>query len=85
MRFLVLTTALLMGAALAASPIRAEAEFAWCAISGFGAPQDCSFTTLAQCRAAVQGLGTDCERNPRFKGPAPTTMPPQARRDGTKS
>ena len=84
MRLLVLTAGLLIGAALSASPIRAEVEFAWCAIPGFGAPQDCSFTTLAQCRATIQGLGTDCERNPRFKGPATTTMPPQARRGGTK-
>lgn len=40
-------------------------EYAYCS-SGLN---DCSYTTLAQCKAAVSGTPGDCTRNPRYRGP----------------
>ncbi len=77
MRTLLAASTLVAGLLVTVTPGRAQ-EFPYCSIPGFGAGQDCSFSSLEQCRAATRGMGTDCERNPRFKGPAvvaPTPAP----------
>ena len=81
MRTLLLAaSALVAGALVTAAPGHAQ-EFPYCSIPGFAAGQDCSFSSLEQCRAATLGMGTDCERNPRYKEPAvvaPTPAPAAA-------
>lgn len=57
---------------LGTTAVRAEVEYPYCSIPGFGMGQDCSFATLQQCQAAIRGVGTDCEPNPRFR---PQTAP----------
>ncbi|HZQ14611.1 MAG TPA: DUF3551 domain-containing protein [Pseudolabrys sp.] len=44
-------------------------EYPWCAVYGgnFGGG-NCGFSTLAQCRATVSGIGGDCRPNPFYKG-----------------
>ena len=72
--------ALLLSATLAA-PARADIEYAWCAeYSGNDGPMgtNCGFSTLAQCRATISGIGGDCYENPFYK-------PPAARPKKTKS
>lgn len=80
---LMAASALVAGLLVTAAPGRAQ-EFPYCSIPGFAVGQDCSFSSLEQCRTAVRGLGTDCERNPRYTGsavvaPAPGLVgtPPQ--------
>jgi hypothetical protein len=84
--------ALIAGTLMTAAPGRAQ-EFPYCSIPGNSAGQDCSFSSLEQCRASTRGVGTDCERNPRYKEPAvgtptpaPTAAaPPAPQRRQTKS
>jgi hypothetical protein len=77
MRIIMLAASVFVaGATLMASPARANVEFAYCSAPGFAVGQDCSFTTLGQCQAAVQGLGTFCFPNPRFR--AATSVPATA-------
>jgi hypothetical protein len=43
-------------------------EYPWCAYYG-GSDNDatnCGFSTLAQCRAAISGVGGFCQTNPRY-------------------
>ena len=88
MRIIMLAASVLVaGVTLVAAPARAEVEFAYCSSTGFAVGQDCSFTTLEQCQAAVKGLGTFCSPNPRFKAATavptatvPTTPVPKGRR-----
>jgi hypothetical protein len=47
------------------------AEYKWCAQYGGrdgGGGRNCGFSTLAQCRATVSGIGGYCEVNPRYAG-----------------
>jgi hypothetical protein len=89
--------ALVAGTVSCAAPALAD-NYPICSREGFGVSQDCSFETMAQCNAAVKGLGTDCFKNPRYKpvqaAPAPqlsTGAPPHQpkrpakRPPGTKS
>lgn len=40
---------------------------AYCAMAGGrGGYENCGYYTLAQCRAAVSGVGSFCQPNPRF-------------------
>ena len=83
MRLILLALAMLVPGATVATPARADTEFAYCSIAGFGVGQDCSFRTLEQCQSKVRGTGTDCERNPRFVRPstgAPAASTPMQRR-----
>lgn len=57
---------LFLTGAVGLTSARADTEFAYCAIPGFATSQDCTFYTLGQCQAAVRGLGTACEPNPRY-------------------
>lgn len=59
-----------------AAPARAEIQYPWCAEysgdDGSGGT-NCGFTTLAQCRATVSGIGGWCYENPSYN--APVTRP----------
>jgi hypothetical protein len=60
-------TALAAGAVLAsaaATPARAV-DFPYCTVGGWATDHTCSFYTLEQCQAFVQGLGGSCAPNPR--------------------
>jgi hypothetical protein len=57
----------LLGAAAVlatAAPASAEVEYPWCVMQGEYTPQSCSFITVEQCRASLNGASY-CERNPR--------------------
>jgi len=68
-----MTTGMLAGAAALAailtvsSPAAAEVWYPWCAHysaeDGDGGT-NCGFVTIAQCRAAVSGVGGGCYQNP---------------------
>jgi hypothetical protein len=56
---------------LAAAPAQAINEYPWCAYYGalgMGAT-NCGFSTQAQCRAAISGVGGICQTNPRYVPP----------------
>ena len=93
MRTLLLAAmALVAGLLVTAAPGRAQ-EFPYCSTPGVAVGQDCSFSSLEQCRMAITGTGTDCVRNPRYQGsavvaptPAPAAAPTQTpQRRQTKS
>jgi hypothetical protein len=73
MRNLILGTAALALAGLAplvaATSARAEIEYPFC---GFGREGSggCTFSTLEQCRAFVNGAGGACYSNPRYTASA---------------
>ena len=75
MRVLFLTAlAAVAGGVAAAGPARAD-EFPYCSSPGVSVGQDCSFNTLEQCQAAVRGMGTFCDRNPRYTVPTIVQTP----------
>jgi hypothetical protein len=46
--------------------------YKWCAVYGDRAgysATNCGFVTLEQCRAAISGIGGDCEPNQFYTGP----------------
>jgi len=56
---------------------QAGIEYPWCAVySEFtvGAT-NCGFSTLAQCRATISGVGGMCMPNPAYVGPPPRPQP----------
>ena len=60
---------------------QAGIEYPWCAVysnATVGAT-NCGFSTLAQCRATISGVGGMCQPNPAYVGPAPR---PQQKRHG---
>jgi Protein of unknown function (DUF3551) len=63
-----------VAAALAADvqPSAAQHNAAFCLVNsggrGSGIP-DCSYRTLAQCRASIAGGGYHCTENPNYSGP----------------
>jgi hypothetical protein len=60
------TAATVTAATVTSVPARAEAEYAWCAFGASqGGSQSCTFATLAQCKAYVDGPGGYCQSNPR--------------------
>lgn len=66
----------------AVSTARADIEYPWCAIyseASVGAT-NCGFTTLAQCRATISGLGGGCFENPAYVAPAPAPRTPRKRK-----
>ena len=73
-----MTHKILIGAAaltgtllLAGAPAQASNEYPWCAhygALGMGAT-NCGFSTQAQCRAAISGVGGICQTNPRYVPP----------------
>ncbi|MFA6265179.1 MAG: DUF3551 domain-containing protein [Pseudolabrys sp.] len=51
---------------------QAGIEYPWCAIyseASVGAT-NCGFSTLAQCRATISGIGGGCAENPAYVPPA---------------
>jgi hypothetical protein len=73
--------ALLLG--IASDTARAD-PYHWCAVYGGGSSDDggtnCYFVTLAQCRAAVSGVGGFCAPNQFYDGRPVTTPEDHARR-----
>lgn len=69
--------ALLSAAAVltTAAPASAEIQYPWCVMQGEYTPQSCTFMTVEQCRASLNGASY-CERNPR----ATVAPPPKPRR-----
>jgi hypothetical protein len=54
-----------------ADGVRAD-PYRWCAQytgRGLGGSSNCYFMTLAQCQAAVSGVGGYCRPNPFYTGP----------------
>jgi len=91
MRRNVLAASALLAAAMFGSAPAFADNYPFCSREGVGVGQDCSFETMAQCNAAVKGMGTDCFRNPRYKpvqaAPAPqlsTGAPPHQPKRGPK-
>jgi hypothetical protein len=55
----------------AAGPATAD-PYRWCAQysgRGLGGSSNCYFMTLAQCQAAISGVGGYCSPNPFYTGP----------------
>jgi hypothetical protein len=54
------------------APAKAEVRYPWCAQlageDGDGGT-NCGFTTLAQCRATISGIGGYCYENPAYPTP----------------
>jgi Protein of unknown function (DUF3551) len=68
-----LTFAGILQNAMLATPARADIEYAWCAeYSGNDGNNgtNCGFSTLAQCRATISGIGGSCYENPFYNAPA---------------
>lgn len=65
---------------LASSPVRAEVEYPWCAITSLsrGTPM-CDFATIDQCRATIGGGAGFCQPNARA---GQAQMPTTPRRGG---
>lgn len=66
-----LSTLLLAAGALVSAPKPAAAEiiYPWCAVYSertVGAT-NCGFSTLAQCRATISGVGGWCVENPEYR------------------
>jgi hypothetical protein len=61
-------------ASAAATPARAI-DFAYCTVGGWSTDHTCSFYTLEQCQAFINGLGGSCVPNPR------ATLSPQLQQD----
>lgn len=69
MRYALLAAAI-MGAGLLSQPAHAD-PYRWCAQYGGafgGGSSNCYFMTLAQCRAAVSGVGGFCRQNMFYDG-----------------
>ena len=63
---------------LAGAPAQAINEYPWCAYYGalgMGAT-NCGFSTQAQCRAAISGVGGICQTNPRYRAATAKQSPP---------
>lgn len=82
MRALLLGCLLGLGlAAMAGAEARAQDEglfpwqvsrnHPWCAFDNAAGITQCLYNSIAQCRAAVSGVGGFCERNPAFVAPPP--------------
>lgn len=52
----------------------ASVEYPWCAVysEAIVGATNCGFTTLAQCRATISGVGGTCQPNPAYTPPART-------------
>jgi hypothetical protein len=72
---------------LAAGGERAEIEYPYCqgVNGGYGSGfVTCGFTTMAQCRETILGMGAWCQANPNYVAtPAPVTEG-RPRRDGRR-
>lgn len=71
MSFVIAVIAALAAAVTVVQPAQAIIEYPWCAQYGVrdDGGRNCGFTTLAQCQAAVSGVGGFCERNTLYRGP----------------
>lgn len=60
------TLTLVAIAPLAATRSAQAVEYPWCATGAWAGNGGCSYTTLEQCRASIEGVGGMCVRNPRY-------------------
>jgi hypothetical protein len=65
-----LVALVLIGVGAVTRPADAAVIYPWCAFMG-RAGQNCGFSTYAQCRATVSGIGGYCGINPFWNGPPP--------------
>ena len=65
-----LAALVLMSVGAGTRPTAAEVIYPWCAFMGRNG-QNCGFTTYAQCRATLSGIGGYCGTNPFWPGVAP--------------
>jgi hypothetical protein len=86
MRAPTFAAAALAAAAILANPAVAPAQaqgidYPYCTVGGWATDGNCSFYTLEQCMAFVQGVGGSCVRNPRAMQPPqnPQGVPRQRR------
>ena len=84
-----ISAALLIAGALAAFPKPAAAEtvYPWCAIYSertVGAT-NCGFSTFAQCRATISGIGGMCVENPDYRPAERRAAPRRCPRHGARS
>jgi hypothetical protein len=64
-----------LGTSASADPYR------WCAVYTYDVEiRNCGFVTIAQCRAAVSGVGGYCEPNPFYTGPDEWPAKPERKR-----
>ncbi len=69
MRISLFTLATFFATAAIGSPAQAQ-NYPWCAdYAGFGS-QNCGFTTIQQCQAALSGNGGFCNANTQYVSPA---------------
>ena len=72
MRAMMITGSLLVALPFLMPAPAAAIEYPWCAIytgrDGYNAT-NCGFSTLAQCRATISGIGGICQENPRYPEP----------------
>jgi hypothetical protein len=69
MRILLFPLAIFAVTAAIGMPARAQ-NYPWCAdYAGFGS-QNCGFTTIQQCQAALSGNGGFCNANTQYVSPA---------------
>jgi Protein of unknown function (DUF3551) len=74
MRTLLFMLAILGVTAEIGSPAQAQ-NYPWCAdYAGFGS-QNCGFTTLQQCQAALSGNGGFCNANTQYVSPSAPPAP----------
>jgi hypothetical protein len=76
-----IATAALASLLLGPAPAKAGIEYPWCAQYNerTGGGTNCGFSTLAQCRAAVSGVGGGCYQNPAYP-----IASPQPKRHNTR-
>ena len=70
-----LAAAALMAMAAVPSPAQAGTEYPWCAryADNTVGATNCGFTSPAQCRLAVSGVGGGCYPNPAYVGSVPSS------------
>jgi hypothetical protein len=69
MKYLLIAFGILFGTALGGATASAQ-NYPWCAQYGgkMGGGENCGFSTIEQCRAALSGNGGFCNRNTQYTG-----------------
>jgi hypothetical protein len=69
-------------ASISATPVRAEIEYPWSALSSGGDDlfKNCGFSTLEECRATISGMGGFCAPNLFYPGSASDTSQTKRKR-----
>jgi len=76
MRFVLFVFSVIAATTVLNTPTKAQ-NYPWCALYDMeGGGQNCGFTTLQQCQAALSGGGDFCQPNTQYvprPGPHPST------------